>query len=167
MNAAAPINTIRSYQSAIQYWQGWYQLRYGAPLCLPVSVGVVVQFIIDHTEKPRGTKKVMRERCYGLPESVEAKLIELKLKGRRGAPALSTVIHRVAVLSKQHQLAYVANPAGDLRVRNLLREARRTDAVRAKHKNSKRPFTLDLLRKLVDTCEDDLRGRRDRALLIL
>src|ERR1700761_6796304 len=41
-------NTLRSYRSALRYWCAWGQARYGRPLALPVSVPVVVQFVVDH-----------------------------------------------------------------------------------------------------------------------
>src|SRR3569623_1014240 len=41
-------NTVISYRSAMRYWCAWAQLRYGAPLTLPVSAPTVVQFLVDH-----------------------------------------------------------------------------------------------------------------------
>lgn len=167
LEAAVSPHTRRAYQGAVQYWEGWYGLRYGAPLPLPVSVEVVLQFINDHIEKPVGKSNVSEERCYGLPEHVESELIALKIKAHHGTPVLGTVTHRIAVLSKLHQVNHLVNPVRADAVKDLLRSAQRSYAAHHKHPMIKKALTLNLLRKLIETCEDDLRGRRDRALLLL
>ncbi|KAG1280125.1 hypothetical protein G6F64_014544 [Rhizopus arrhizus] len=37
---AAAANTTRSYATALRYWAGWHQGRYGVELALPVSEAV-------------------------------------------------------------------------------------------------------------------------------
>ena len=41
---AAAANTTRSYATALRYWAGWHQARYGVELALPASETVVIQF---------------------------------------------------------------------------------------------------------------------------
>ena len=43
---AAAANTTRSYATALRYWAGWHQGRYGIELALPVSEAVVIQFLV-------------------------------------------------------------------------------------------------------------------------
>jgi hypothetical protein len=52
LEAGDSANTRRSYATALRYWAAWYRLRYGAPLALPVSVPVVLQFLADHAQRP-------------------------------------------------------------------------------------------------------------------
>ncbi len=44
---AAAANTTRSYATALRYWAGWHQARYGIELALPASEAVVIQFLVD------------------------------------------------------------------------------------------------------------------------
>jgi len=48
---AAAANTTRSYASALRYWAGWHQARYGVELALPASEAGVVQFLVDHIQR--------------------------------------------------------------------------------------------------------------------
>jgi hypothetical protein len=87
-------------------------------------------------------------------------------KARLGAPALNTLVHRIAVLSKAHQLAQQANPCGDPLVRELLARTRRAYAQRGARPRKQRALTKDPLQALLATCDETLRGKRDRALLL-
>lgn len=48
---AAAANTTRSYATALRYWAGWHQARYGIELTMPVSETVVIQFLVDHIQR--------------------------------------------------------------------------------------------------------------------
>ena len=48
---AAAANTTRSYATALRYWAGWHQGRFGVELTLPVSEAVVIQFLVDHIQR--------------------------------------------------------------------------------------------------------------------
>ena len=87
-------------------------------------------------------------------------------KARRGAPALNTLVHRIAVLSKAHQLAKAPNPCADPLVRELLAQTRRAYAKRGARPRKQRALTKDPLQAVLATCDDTLRGKRDRALLL-
>ena len=52
---AAAANTTRSYATALRYWAGWHQGRYGIELALPVSEAVVIQFLVDHIQRKNKT----------------------------------------------------------------------------------------------------------------
>lgn len=154
-------NTIKSYQSAMRYWAGWHQFRYGQPLALPVPVESVLQFIADHAQ--RSTAAGMR--CE-LPAQVDQALIQAGCKAQPGPPSHNTLVHRVAVLSKAHQSRALPNPCHDPRVRELLSRTRKAYAKRGERAQKKAAITKDVLQRLLDTCDDSLRGKRDRALLL-
>jgi hypothetical protein len=48
-----------------------------------------------------------------LPAALDGVLVEGSFKGAAGALALNTVVHRLSVLSKAHQIKDLANPARD------------------------------------------------------
>jgi integrase len=80
--------------------------------------------------------------------------------------ALNTIVHRIAVLSKVHQLKELKNPVQDPQVRELLSMTRRAYAKRGQRPQKKDALTRDPLQALVATCEKSLKGKRDRALLL-
>lgn len=154
------VNTLAAYRSALRYWAAWFAARYGQPMRLPVPTPAVVQFIVDHAERTTPTGLVSQ-----LPAAVDRLLVDHGYKGKLGAPAFSTVVHRIAVLSKTHQLAQQPNPCGDALVRELLAKTRRAYAKRGALPRKQRALSKEPLQAILATCDDSLRGRRDRALL--
>jgi integrase len=154
-------NTMRSYRSALRYWAAWFALRYGRPIALPVPEPVVVQFIVDHAQRLDVDGRLISE----LPAAIDQVLVAEGFKGRLGCPALTTLVHRIAVLSKVHQLEEVANPCEQPRVRELLSKTRRGYAKRGALPRKKPALTREPLQALLATCDDSLTGLRDRALL--
>ncbi len=154
-------NTVRSYQSAMRYWAGWHQFRLGQAITLPLPVDVVLQFIADHAQRstPYGL------RCE-LPPSIDAALVQSGCKAKLGAPSHNTLVHRVAVMSKAHQNRGIPNPCHDEKVRELLSRTRKAYAKRGERPQKKSAITKDVLQQLLATCDDSLRGLRDRALLL-
>ena len=154
-------NTVRSYQSAMRYWAGWHQFRLGQAIALPLPVDVVLQFIADHAQRstPYGL------RCE-LPPSIDAALVQSGCKAKPGAPSHNTLVHRVAVMSKAHQNRGMPNPCHDEKVRELLSRTRKAYAKRGERPQKKAAITKDVLQQLLATCDDSLRGLRDRALLL-
>lgn len=155
------LNTRTSYQSALRYWAAWHALRYGRQITLPLAVDCVLQFVVDHAQRstPQGL-------VCELPAAIDQALIAAGYKSRPGAPAHNTLVHRVAVLSKAHQVRDLANPCHDPRVRELLSRTRKAYAKRGALPQKKEALTRELLSLLLATCDDSLRGRRDRALLL-
>ena len=140
-------NTLASYRSALRYWAGWFVLRYGAPLSLPTPPAAVMQFIVDHAE--RSTEAGLRNE---LPAAIDQALVDNGFKGNSGALALNTIVHRIAVLSKAHQMRQVKNPCEEPKVRELLSKTRRAYAKRGERPNKKDALTGDPLRALLATC---------------
>ena len=103
---AAAANTTRSYASALRYWAGWHAARYGIELTLPVPEAAVLQFVVDHVVR----RSAEGELTWELPPAVDQALVAAGLKAKLGAWTLSTVRHRVAVLSTAHRLKQLPNP---------------------------------------------------------
>lgn len=158
---AASANTARSYASALRYCVAWYQGRYGQPFALPLPEAVVIQFIVDHLAR-RGETAL----AWELPVALDAALVNAGLKQRLGPLKLSTVSHRLAVLSKAHQWRRVANPCEQPAVRHLIARARRAAVKRGERPAKKTAITQPELVALLATCDDTLSGLRDRALLL-
>lgn len=157
---AASINTARSYQTALRYWAAWYQGRYGRMIELPMPSNTVVQFIVDHLARKGKTGLV-----WELPEALDEQLVAAGLKQKPGPFKLSTIVHRVAVLSAVHQFKKLANPCETPEVRQLLSKGRRAAHKRGERPRKKTAITGNELDVLVATCDDTLEGLRDRALL--
>ncbi len=154
-------NTLASYRSALRYWAAWFAIRYGVQITLPVPFPAVLQFIVDHAQRT-SDKGLVHE----LPVRIDQALVKSGFKGKTGALALNTIVHRVAVLSKVHQLRELKNPCQDHKVKDLLAMTRRAFAKRGALPRKKDALTRDPLQALLATCDESLRGTRDRALLL-
>lgn len=155
------INTLVSYRSALRYWAAWHLLRYGCPIQLPVPVSSLLQFIVDHVQ--RITDKGLVSE---LPTSIDIALVKAGCKGKPGPLAHNTLVHRIAVLSKAHQLQELINPCHDYKVKELLSRTRKAYAKRGILPNKKDALTKDPLQLMLASCDESLRGKRDRALLL-
>lgn len=154
-------NTRQSYQSAMRYWLGWYRLRYGEALVAPLPPAVIVQFVVDHAlhQSQRGLRTEM-------PDALDAALVAQRLKARPGPPSLATLLHRLSVIAKLHTSRNLPNPCAEPAVRELLAKTRRAYAKRGVRAAKKDALTREPLRAMLATCDESLRGKRDRALLL-
>jgi integrase len=158
---AAAANTTRSYASALRYWAGWHAARYGVDLMLPVPDAVVLQFVVDHVVR----RNADGELTWELPPAVDQALVAAGLKAKPGPWTLSTVRHRVAVLSTAHRLKQQPNPCEQPAIRTVLSRAARASVKRGERPRKKTAITLAELKAMLATCDDSLEGLRDRALL--
>ena len=162
LKAGESANTQRSYATALRYWAAWFRLRYRQPMSLPVPVPAVLQFLVDHFERSDEAAAL----SFDLPEAIDEALVEGGFKGARGALALNTVLHRLSVLAKAHEMKGVPSPTRDPAVQELVRRTRRAYASRGARPNAKPALTREPLEALLATCTDGLAGIRDRALLM-
>lgn len=168
-------NTVRAEDSVRAYWAAWFLVRYGVRIQLPVPVAAVMQFIADHALVRKSAES--EEFVLGMPAEADAALVDAGVKKARGALALGTIVHRISVLSMMHSRwlaqqplgsagAAVGNPCLDPRVRQMLKNLRRTYGKRnAAAPKKKPPLTADLLKRVLATCDESLIGIRDRAIL--
>ncbi len=158
---AAAANTTRSYASALRYWAGWHAARYGLEMTLPVPEAAVLQFVVDHVVRRNGDG----ELAWELPPAVDQALVAAGLKAQLGPWTLSTVRHRVAVLSTAHRLKQLPNPCEQPAIRTVLSRAARAAVKRGERPRKKTAITLPELEAMLATCDASLEGLRDRALL--
>ncbi|HEY8599104.1 MAG TPA: site-specific integrase, partial [Thermomicrobiales bacterium] len=78
--------------------------------------------------------------------------------------SISTLARRLAAIAVAHRRARLDNPATDGAVREAWLGIRREHGTAQVGKD---PLLVELLRALVATLDDDLAGRRDRALLLI
>jgi len=153
MREGSSANTVASYRAAIRYWSAWFELRYARPFALPLPEAAVIQFVVDHAQ--RTTEQGLK---WELPLALDQELVRLKAKGRLGAPSLNTLLQRMSVLSKAHELQGHPNPCRAAAVRELLSRTRRAYARRGVAPAKKVASMA--------SSDDSLRGVRDRALLL-
>ncbi len=158
---AASANTTHSYQGALRYWTAWYWLRYQQAIALPLAESAVLQFIADH-----GLRRDGDALRHELPEAIDTLLVQHGLKGKLGPLAHSTLVHRIAVLSKAHKNQNLGNPCQSATVRDALSNLRKAYARRGQMPQKKEALTRLPLEQLLDTCDDSPKGLRDRALLL-
>lgn len=154
-------NTVRSYQGALRYWHQWHQLRLGAPPSLPWPAQTVLQFVADHAM--RSTQEGLRTE---MPSSMDDALVASGVKAKVGALALATLEHRISVLARAHRKGGYLSPTQDPAVRELLRSVRRIYAKRGTPSNKKPALVKEPMEAILATCDDSLKGVRDRALLL-
>jgi integrase len=178
-------NTRRTYRTALLYWGAWYALRYGKLLTAPVPVPVVIQFILDHLEhnpledpvEPSPFISSSQTTQHLLPHPIDRVLVARAYKAKLGPWSLATVKTRLAALSKAHEVLLAAhvpplaantNPLRDPGVRQLLSVVQRAYARRPPEHERRPPIaaTRPVMEALLATCQDDLAGIRDRALLL-
>jgi integrase len=162
--AGTAANTVRSYRSALAYWSAWLQLRYGQILGdAPLPTTVAVQFVLDHLARPLADGSWV----HLLPPPIDAALVAARIKAKVGPLAFNTVSHRLAVLGKWHRLNEWDSPTETSALKTLLREARKAQSRQGVNVRKKTAIVLEPLQALLATCDDGMRGMRDRALLLL
>lgn len=161
LDEGASPHTVASYRAAVRYLAAWHEQRLHAPFALPVPVRTVVLFITDHTQHSGDTGLM-----HGLPADVDAALVALRVKARPGPLALSTIQHRLAVLSEAHRTRDLPNPCRSRAVQTLLARTRAAYARRGVRPSKKPALTREPLEQLLHTCDESLIGLRDRALLL-
>ncbi len=152
LEAGTADNTRRAYQGDLRYFWGWARVALGMAEAYPVPLAVLVRFVTDHLE--------------GLPEPVDTVLVAEGIKARLGTHSLATVARRLAALSVAHASQGVDNTVHMPQIRTLLAAARRARAKQGHGPKKKQAATLDVLEAMLATCGDDIRGVRDRALLL-
>lgn len=143
-------NTSRAYESDLRYFWKWAELS-GRAEEYPVPPELMRDFVAQHLE--------------GLPEDVEERLLAAGVKRLRGPHKVATVERRVNALRSYHRRNDLPDPI-NREVLSLLRAGRRERAANG-GQTKKRALTKPLLERLLKTCESDLLGLRDAAVLLV
>jgi integrase len=153
-----PANTLRAWERDLAYIAAWKSAVFGRPLAWPEEERVALRFVLDHTldltTKPGNAQEAAQE------------LIALGLRRSLACPASATLDRRIASWRAFHRMRNLPSPFEA----PLLKQARakgRKATARPVTPKSPRPLTRAVLEQLLATCDDSLRGLRDRAILML
>lgn len=152
LDAGVSDNTRRAYAGDLRYFWAWARLALGLAEAYPITLAVVVRFVTDHLE--------------GLPSDVDEALVAEGVKARPGPHSIATVERRLAALSVAHEAQGVENPVQMPQVRALMAAARRARARKGEGPRKKQAATRYVLEAMLAVCGNDLRGLRDKALLL-
>jgi integrase len=153
-----PANTLRAWERDLAYIAAWKAIAFGMALIWPEEERAALRFVLDHsrdlTEAPGAAQDAARE------------LIAMGLRRSLACPSPATLDRRIASWRAFHRMRNLASPFET----PLLQQARvkgRKAAARPRSPKSPRPITRDVLETLLGSCDNSLRGLRDRALLML
>lgn len=153
-----PANTIRAWERDLAYITAWKQAAFAAPLAWPESEAVALRFLLDHsadlTDFP------------GPARQVADALISVGLRRSLACPAPATLDRRIASWRAFHRLRNLVSPFEAPMIAQARTRVRRAIG-RPVAPKSARPITRALLEEMLASCDGSLRGRRDRAALML
>lgn len=153
-----PENTLRAWERDLAYVTAWKVAAYGTPLSWPEEERVALRFVLDHsvdlTDRP------------GPAQTAAQALVDAGLRRSLACPAPTTLDRRIASWRAFHRMRNLPSPFAAPLVAEARVKARRA-AARPRQPKSARPLTRDVLEQLLATCDDSLRGLRDRAILML
>lgn len=149
--AGTAASSRRAYMRDLRYFWAWAELSLALTEHYPVSLDTVIRFVLDHTG--------------ALDPAIEAILLDRKLRSKPGALRITTIRRYLTSLSIAHTERGASSPTLLPQAKLLLRRLQRANA--GQQPNKKAALTADLLRRLVDTCDDGLHGVQDRAILLV
>ena len=153
-----PANTLRAWESDLAYIAAWKQAVFGRPLAWPEDETVALRFILHHAED-------LTEATGPARDAAEA-LVAQGLRRALTPPAPSTLDRRIASWRAFHRMRNLPSPFAAPLVQQARQKARKALA-RPRTPKSPRPVTREVLTALLASCDDSLRGIRDRAMLTL
>lgn len=164
--AATPSSTWETYARALRYVCAWAQARFGQPLPVPTPSAIAIQFVLDHFGLPHRDAAGRLTLETVMPPAVDQALVDGRFKARLGSLKMSTIDHRLAILSWAHHEKQLISPTEDASVRRLLTDCRKLALELGQAPRPKAAATQEALDAMLDTCDDSPEGLRDRALLL-
>ncbi|SEP72103.1 Phage integrase family protein [Solimonas aquatica] len=164
--AATPTSTWQTYARGLRYVCGWAQARFGEPLPVPTPPAVATQFVVDHFGLPVRDKAGRLTLTPVLPAALDQALVDSGFKSRLGPLKMSTIDHRLAILSWAHHEKNLVSPTEDPAVRRLLADCRKLALELGQAPKPKAAAPQDALDAMLATCDESLEGLRDRAVLL-
>ncbi len=155
-----PANTLRAYERDLLYITAWKQAAFGASLEWPEREEVALRFILDHTADITAAAPDDPAR-----RTAQA-LITAGLRKSLATPAPATLDRRISSWRSFHRMKNLASPFEAPLIRQARMKGRRAVPHRATPKSAN-PITRAVLEKMLATCDNSLRGIRDRAVLML
>lgn len=100
--------------------------------------------------------------CRALPADAGDVAVYVAYRARASSPA--TLRRGLAAIAAAHRAAGAGDPTKDGRVKAVLRGILRSRGTATRRKS---PLVVEAMRHVLATCAYDVRGRRDRALLLI
>lgn len=144
-------STRRAYERDVRYFWAWAKHALTLPLRYPVSLETVLRFILDHAGH--------------MDPVLEQQLVSKGLRTRTGPLRVRTIRRYLASLSVAHSSRGFESPMSSSQVSLLLRRLQRVQANLPTRR--KAAITAPMLKEMVATCENNLRGCRDKAILLV
>jgi integrase len=154
-----PANTLRAWERDLAYVTAWKAAAFGQPLAWPEAEPVALRFVLDHARD-------LEDEADSPAGRTARTLVGLGLRRSLRCPAPATLDRRIASWRAFHRMRDLPSPFDSPLVAQARTRARRA-AARPRVPKSPRPVTRAVLEQLLATCDDSLRGLRDRALLML
>jgi len=155
-----PVNTLRAYERDLLYITLWREVAVGSGPVWPEREEVALRFILDHARDLGAAAPADSARI-----AAEA-LIDAGLRKSLACPAPATLDRRIASWRAFHRMKNLPSPFEAPMLRQARAKARRA-AARPRAPKSNKPITRDVLEQMLASCDRDLRGLRDRAVLML
>lgn len=153
-----PANTLRAWEGDLAYIAAWKQAVFGQPLAWPEEEAVALRFLLHHAEDLTDATGPARDAAGAL--------VALGLRRALTPPAPATLDRRIASWQAFHRMRNLPSPFSAPLVQQARQKVRRANA-RPRKPKSPRPVTRDVLHAILASCDDSLRGIRDRAMLTL
>ena len=153
-----PANTLRAWERDLAYIAAWKRAVFDQSLVWPEAEAVALRFVLDHSIDLTETLGAAQEAALGL--------IAQGLRRSLACPAPASLDRRIASWRAFHRMRNLASPFEA----PLLKQARskgRNVAARPRLAKSPRPIDRAMLETLLASCDESLRGLRDRAILML
>ena len=151
LDTSIPENSRRAIKSDMRYLNAWCEAATGHPLPWPAPEDLVWKYMLHHTGD--------------MPGSVEKELIRRGVKRKAGAHVATTVERRLHSWKRVHEeIRNLPCVLSDDRVRSKVRSLIRGLEHVPDYKSPK-PIDMEVLDRLLATCDGSLRGTRDRAML--
>jgi len=155
-----PVNTLRAYERDLLYITLWREVAVGSGPVWPEREEVALRFILDHARDLGAAAPADSARI-----AAEA-LIDAGLRKSLACPAPATLDRRIASWRAFHRMKNLPSPFEAPMLRQARAKARRA-AARPRAPKSNKPIIRDVLEQMLASCDRDLRGLRDRAVLML
>jgi integrase len=150
---------LRAWERDLAYIAAWKAAVFEQPLHWPEEERVALRFVLDHSID-------LTDKANTSAHDAATTLIAQGLRRSLACPAPSTLDRKIASWRAFHRMKNLPSPFAAPLVAQARIKARRA-AAKPRLPKSPRPITRDVLEKLLATCDDSLRGLRDRAILML
>lgn len=146
------MNTKKAYASDIAYIKQWALITFG-DFSFPMTEDAVLLFITDHMQGMEETKE----------KQLMSPLLTNGYKAKLGLHSLATVRRRLFALTAHHKESSYEDPCSGKKVKCLIHAISTTE----KKTTQRNAITGDMLEKLLAVCDDNIKGMRDKAILLL